>query len=61
MPILEIKHNANNDPAYHHLMGLVSFDISELEVEGEQSVDFLLRAIGSSGEYEFEEVVTYEY
>jgi len=61
LPILEVKHNANNDPYIYLLKGLVSFDISEMEVEEQPSVEFLLRATGESGEYEFEEVITYEY
>lgn len=61
MPILEVMHNKNGDPYNYLRKGLVSFDLSELEEEGQTEITFLLRAIGKSGEYEFEQELTYEY
>ncbi|MBI9064173.1 MAG: NigD-like N-terminal domain-containing protein [Marinilabiliaceae bacterium] len=61
MPILEVMHNKNGDPYNYLRKGLVSFDLTELEEAGKTEVTFLLRAKGKTGEYEFEQELTYEY
>ncbi len=59
--ILELKHNKNGDPSTYLYWGIASFDLTALQVEGESSVDILVRALGKSGQYEYNKVLTYEY
>lgn len=59
--ILELKHNKNGDPNTYLYWGIASFDLTELRIEGESSVDILVRALGKTGEYEYNQVLTYEY
>ncbi|TLX78232.1 hypothetical protein E9993_00715 [Labilibacter sediminis] len=59
--ILELKHNKNGDPNNYLQWGIASFDISELQKEGESSVDIFVRSIGKDGEYHYNKVLTYEY
>ncbi len=59
--ILELKHNKNGDPYNYLHWGIASFDITELQVEGQTSVDIFVRSLGKSGEYEYNKVMTYEY
>ncbi len=59
--ILELKHNKNGDPYNYSQWGIVSFDISELKKEGENSVDIFLRSIDSDGQYSYNKVLTYDY
>lgn len=60
-PILEFRHNRNDDPYNTLLRGIVSFDLSELKTEGQNSIDFVLKAKGRDADEDFEEVVTYEW
>ncbi len=59
--LLELKHNANDDTYNNKLYGLVSFDISELQDSGTNSVTLLLRYIkNSDGDYG-KGTITYSY
>lgn len=59
--ILELKHNKNNDPYNYLQWGIVSIDISELKVDGQNSVDIFVRSLDKEGEYQYNKVLTYEY
>jgi len=59
--ILELKHNKNGDPANYLQWSVASFDISELQVEGESSVDIFIRALDKEGEYQYNKVLTYKF
>lgn len=59
--ILELKHNRNNDPYYYKQWGVASFDVSALQIEGQDSVSILLRSLNSDGQYDYNKVVTYFY
>lgn len=59
--ILELKHNGNDDPYNYVQWGLASFDLSELQVDGEESVDIFVRALDEEGNYKYNKVLTYEY
>lgn len=59
--ILELKHNKNDDPYNYLQWSVASFDISELQVEGQTSVDIYLRALDKQGEYKYNKVLTYDY
>jgi len=59
--ILELKHNKNGDPYNYLQWGIASFDISELQVDGQTSVDIYLRALDKEGEYQYNLVLTYDY
>lgn len=62
IPIYEIKHNKNGDTYTEPpLRGFVSFDLTDLQEAGKTDVKFIVRAIGRSGEYDFEKEFTYEY
>ncbi len=60
-PILEFRHNRNNDPYNHLLRGIVSFDMSKLKTEGKNSIDFVLKAKGPVADEDFEEILTYQW
>ncbi len=59
--ILELKHNKNGDPYSYLQWSIASFDISELQVDGQTSVDVYVRALDKEGEYQYNLVLTYEY
>ncbi|MCW3788148.1 NigD1/NigD2 family lipoprotein [Plebeiibacterium sediminum] len=59
--LLELKHNDNGDAWNYISWGVASFDISELQQEGEESVDIFVRSMGYYNEYEYNKVLTYEY
>ena len=59
--ILELKHNKNGDPYNYKQWGVASFDISELQVPGQTSVDIFVRSLNKDGEYHYNTVLTYEY
>lgn len=59
--ILELKHNKNGDSNNYLLWGIASFDISELQITGESSVNIFVRSLDKAGEYQYNKVLTYEY
>lgn len=59
--ILELKHNKNNDPYNYLQWGIASIDISELQKDGQNSVDIFVRSLDKNGEYQYNKVLTYEY
>ncbi len=59
--ILELKHNANDDPYNTELCGLVSFNISELQDADSNSVTLLLRYIKNSDGGYGKGSITYTY
>ncbi|MCG8578849.1 MAG: NigD-like protein [Bacteroidales bacterium] len=59
--ILELKHNRNGDPYNYKQWGIASFDISEIQEDGQNSVDIFVRSLNSEGEYHYNKVLTYEY
>lgn len=61
LPVLEFRHNRNNDPYNYRMHGTVSFDLSSLKEDEVTSVDFVLKATGFDGDAPFEEVLTFEY
>lgn len=61
LPVLEFRHNRNNDPYNYRMHGTVSFNLSSLKDEEASSVDFVLKVTGFDGDEPFEEVLTYEY
>lgn len=61
-PIYEIKHNKNDDEyTSPPLRGFVSFDLKDIQEPGKTEIKFIVRAIGKSGEYEFDKEFTYNY
>ncbi len=62
VPILELRHNKNDDPYTEPpIQGFVSIDLTSLQVEDQDSVKFILRAIGHNGELSLDEELTYSY
>jgi len=62
VPVLELRHNKNDDPYGEPLLsGFVSIDLTSLQTEGQDSVKFILRAIGRDGELSLDEELTYSY
>lgn len=59
--ILELKHNKNGDSYNYKQWGIASFSMSELQKEGIDSVNILVRSLNSEGEYTYNKVVTYDY
>ncbi|WP_163710157.1 NigD1/NigD2 family lipoprotein [Mangrovibacterium lignilyticum] len=59
--ILELKHNKNGDPYSYLQWSVASFDISELQEDGQSSVDIYVRALDKEGAYQYNKVLTYEY
>ena len=59
--ILELKHNKNNDPHSYLQWGIASFDISELKVKGQKSVNIFIRSIDKEGNYQYNKALTYKY
>lgn len=59
--LLELKHNANNDEYNYKQWGIASFDISELQQEGKDSIDIVLRSLTNDGELEYAQTITYVY
>lgn len=59
--ILELKHNKNGDPLDYLQWGIASFNISELKVDGQTSVDIFVRALDKDGTYQYNKVLTYDY
>lgn len=59
--ILELKHNDNNDPYNYKQWGIASFDLSELQVAGQESVSIYVRALDKDGNYQYNKVLLYEY
>jgi hypothetical protein len=60
-PILELRHNRNEDPYNYLSRGLVSFDLSSLRKEGQTSIEFVLKAKGPDTGTDFEELLTYQW
>jgi hypothetical protein len=61
LPVLEFRHNRNNDPYQYQMHGTVSFNLSSLKEDGVTSLDFVLKATSYEGKAPFEKVLTYEY
>lgn len=61
IPILEFRHNRNNDPYNFRMRGTVSFNLTSLRVDGVNSVEFVLRARNFEGELDFERILRYTY
>ncbi len=62
VPVLELRHNKNDDPYTEPpISGFVSIDIKSLQVEGQDSVKFILRAIDCDGEFSLDKEFTYSY
>lgn len=59
--ILELKHNRNGDPNNYVQWGLASFDLTELQEDGKESVDLFVRALAKDGSYQYNKVITYGY
>jgi len=59
--ILELKHNKNGDPNNYLQWSIASFDISELKVSGQNSVDIFVRSLDKEGNYQYNKVLTYNY
>lgn len=59
--ILELRHNKNDDPYNYVQWGLASFDLTELQEEGMESVNIYIRAIDKNGTYQYNKVLGYEY
>ncbi len=59
--ILELKHNTNGDPYNYLQWGIASFDISELQQEGQDSISIFVRALGKNQEYQYNKVLRYDY
>lgn len=59
--IVELMHNKNGDEYNYKQWGLASFELSKLQKEGADSVNILVRSITSSGEYNYNEVINYDY
>ncbi len=58
--ILELKHNANNDPYYRSMWSLAAFDLTELKREDNEPVEILLRWKDKDNKY-YEEELTFDY
>ncbi len=59
LPVLEVRHNRNNDPVNYRLNGSVSFLLEDLRVDDSDEIRFVLRAKSPDGYSDFEEVLTY--
>lgn len=59
--ILELKHNKNGDPYNYMQWGIASFRLDELQIDGEESIDIFLRATDKDGNYQYNEILTYNY
>lgn len=59
--ILELKHNKNGDEYNYKQWGLASFHLTKLQKEGADSVNILLRSITSTGEYDYNKILNYDY
>ncbi|WP_282038634.1 NigD-like protein [Saccharicrinis aurantiacus] len=59
--ILELTHNKNGDPNNYLQWSVASFDLTELQEPGQESVDIFVRSMGKEGEYTYNKVLTYEY
>lgn len=57
--ILELKHNANNDPYYRSIWSLAAFDLTELVNENNEPVEILLRWMDKDEKY-YEKELTFE-
>ncbi len=60
-PVLLFRHNRKDDPANYLLHGTVSFNLFNLRVNGQTSVQFVLKATLPEGETPFEVTLTYNY
>ena len=61
-PILELRHNSNYDPHTEPpLKGFISINLLSLLEEGQDSVEFVLRAIDENGNYALDKEMTYKY
>ena len=56
---LEFRHNANGDDSSSGVRGYVAFDLRPYQVEGKDSVDFLIKVRDFSDEKEYK--ITYNY
>ncbi len=59
--LLELKHNDNDDEWTYVNWGIVSFDISKLQNEEEESIKIYVRSLGYYDQYEYNQVLTYDY
>ncbi len=59
--LLELKHNDNGDVWSYVQWGIASFDISQLKIEGQSTVDIYVRSWGYYNQYEYNKVLTYDY
>ena len=57
--ILELKHNANNDPYYQSMWSLAAFDLTGLVNENNEPVEILLRWMDKDEKY-YEKELTFE-
>lgn len=58
--ILELRHNENNDFSEYLLSGIVSFEMDDLRISDELSLDFVVKVIGFNDEA-YEYTGTYEF
>ncbi|PTN02419.1 NigD-like C-terminal domain-containing protein [Mangrovibacterium marinum] len=57
---LELRHNANGDQNAYRMSAFVTFDLSQLQVEGRDSVNYIVRSTDYDGaEYTYEGVYKY--
>lgn len=61
VPIFEFRHNSNHDRYNNAMRGWVSFDLSELKVEGQDSVKFILKSTSFDEKKPFERELIFEY
>lgn len=61
LPILEFRHNRNNDRFNNAMRGWVSFDLSELKLPNRDSITFILRAKSFKDQEPFEKQLTFKY
>ncbi|ASB47741.1 NigD1/NigD2 family lipoprotein [Alkalitalea saponilacus] len=61
LPILEFRHNRNNDPYNYKMYGTVSFNLETLKTEEQDEVQFVLKAKSSGDRDDFEKVLTFKY
>jgi hypothetical protein len=61
LPVLEFRHNRNNDPYNYRMRGTVSFKLNDLQVSGEESIQFVLKAKPFEDHEPFEKILTYTY
>ena len=61
LPLLDFRHNKNQDPLNYLYTDVVSFDLNKLKKSNEDSVLFVIRSKGIDGDYNFIDTLVFNY